>query len=447
MFSELKNTIKRQVRQCLLENRLDNMLYEEDNPAYNRNLKASNLKQIWSVIDQKQKELQKEVFGELSNGLTDITQEKAKAMGEKFLEIPKTICDAGNKKLPSSVLIINMSSSLMCPSFYLGICRIKNGYCYAQRTENQYTNNVLPNRWSTDLMHTQMLQQYQKGNKKPMRDYFNLVETYIQIANAYCKNLYRKQVEDMTYRLGRPLTKEEDNFLRVQQNRHKITDVRLNETGDFHCQLAVDLWAKFAKKIKRKYGIETHAYTARNLDFSDAAKHMVINTSHKGINVGDTETRKYIAVSDETYNKFVGGDKVKNRQPILGKVVSYNKKPFYFYKCPCTEEGSECDRCGVCFAPNKTGKNYTIFVKYHGQKNANGLKGLFKLSEVDPTIQQLKKNGWVTDEEYGQYNSQSNKNRFADVDKKVENQRKNHIERKKKEEEKNKQQTQKTKKK
>ena len=28
--------------------------------------------------------------------------------------------------------------------------------------KNQYTNNVLPQRFQTDLMHTQMLRQYQK---------------------------------------------------------------------------------------------------------------------------------------------------------------------------------------------------------------------------------------------------------------------------------------------
>ena len=120
-------------------NQYNNLIISEaENVAYNRNnANEPNLKAIWDAIDRKQKILQDEVFGELSEKIYDITVEKAKSMGEKFMEVPKNICNAGNDKLPSSVLIINMSSSLMCPSYYLGICTITNGACYAQRAENQ----------------------------------------------------------------------------------------------------------------------------------------------------------------------------------------------------------------------------------------------------------------------------------------------------------------------
>ena len=123
MFNTLKYTIDNTVRLTLLESKLNQLIYEEDNPAYDRrNANGDNVKALWNVIDKKQEELQNLIFGQLSNGLDDITREKAKAMGSDFLQVPKTICNAGNKKLPSSVLIINMSSSLMCPSYYLGIC-------------------------------------------------------------------------------------------------------------------------------------------------------------------------------------------------------------------------------------------------------------------------------------------------------------------------------------
>lgn len=200
-------------------NQYNNLIISEaENVAYNRNnANEPNLKAIWDAIDRKQKILQDEVFGELSEKIYDITVEKAKSMGEEFMEVPKNICNAGNDKLPSSVLIINMSSSLMCPSYYLGICTITNGACYAQRAENQYSakdkSSVLTNRWKTDLMHTQMLQQYQHGNKKPMRDYFNLIETYIQLGNAYSENLYKKEYQKMQMRLGRELTPEEKKIL------------------------------------------------------------------------------------------------------------------------------------------------------------------------------------------------------------------------------------------
>ena len=83
-----------------------------------------------------------------------------------FMNIPKNMFSAGNKKVPSSVLIVNMSSALMCPSFYLGVCQITNGACYAMRDENQYSRtdigSTLRNNWQRDLAHTQMIQQYQQ---------------------------------------------------------------------------------------------------------------------------------------------------------------------------------------------------------------------------------------------------------------------------------------------
>lgn len=406
-------------------NQYNNLIISEaENFAYNRNnANEPNLKAIWSAIDRKQKILQDEVFGELSEKIYDITVEKAKSMGEEFMEVPKNICNAGNDKLPSSVLIINMSSSLMCPSYYLGICTITNGACYAQRAENQYSakdkSSVLTNRWKTDLMHTQMLQQYQHGNKKPMKDYFNLIETYIQLGNAYSENFYKKEYKKMQMRLGRELTPEEKNFLRIQQSENKITDIRLNETGDFQCQLAVNLWGKFADKIKKKYGINTHAYTARNLDFSNVSKSIAINPSHEGINLGDAKPRMFKAVGDKFYNSLEGGDKVENRQPVLGVV---NGK--YFYKCPCSRGETHCDMCGVCFDKNKTGKPYTIYVKYHGLVAANGFKNLFKKDEVEKVIEKLHENGWITEKEYQSYISPKNQNFLDSISKKIDKQRK-----------------------
>ena len=405
-----------------LNNIVKNVINEIENIAYDRSkANGENMKQIWKMIDEKQRKLQDMVFGSLNDKLFDITQEKIKSMGEEYAEVPNVICRAGNEKLPSSVLIVNMSSSLMCPSYYLGLCTITNGACYAQRAENQYSgdNSVLTQRWKTDIMHTQMLQQYQNGNKQSMKEYFSIIEMYIQLGNAYATNLYKKEVKKLEFKLRRKLTKEEQNLLWIQQSDYRITDVRLNETGDFHCQLAVDLWTKFANKIKKKYNINTHAYTARNLDFSKASDVMTINPSHKGINMGNNNTRMFKAVSNQFYDKLEGGDQVdENRQPILGV---YNDK--FFYKCPCKKGVTTCDYCGVCFAPNKTGKDYTIFVKYHGMVAANGLKHLFKKNEVENVIDKLYQNGWVTDEEYSVYKSKPNQNKLNDLSKKIQGQR------------------------
>ena len=387
------------------------ILVESENDAFDRkNANEKNLKAIWAAIDRKQQLLKKEVFGELGDKIHDITLEKVKQMNNikpnvDFMDVPRNMFTAGNDKLPPSVLVVNMSSALMCPSYFLGLCTITKGACYAMRDENQYSRvdsgSVLKNNWQRDILNTQMLQQYQHGNKNPMKEYFRLIEHYIQLGNAYSENLFKRELERMRHRLGRELDEKELTFLRIQQSDTKITDVRLNESGDFQCQLAVDLWTKFAKKLKKKYGINTHAYTARNLDFSKASEVMSINFSHPGNNPRGNVSRRFQAIDDRKWDKLVGGDEVKNGQPILGKTES----GIYFYKCPCSKKETKCDRCGVCFNKNKTNVPYVIYVKYHGTPAANGLKNLFKKSEVDGVIDRLYSNGWITKEEY-----QSSKN-------------------------------------
>lgn len=411
--------LKYLVKEAILES-----INEESNPVYNGKIKADNVNHIWEVIKKKQEELYKYVFGELSEKIYDITEEKAKimfkTMGKKydFKQIPDRICTAGNSKLPSNVLIINMSSSLMCPSYYLGICTIENCACYAQRDENQYSGTdkegVLTNRWKLDLMHTQMLQQFQHGNKTPLKKYFNLIELYIQLGNAYSSNLLKDSIKKQEYKLGRSLNKVEIETLKREHEKYKITDVRLNETGDFHCQTAVKIWNDFATKIKKKYGIRTHAYTARHLDFSDVSKNMAINASNKGVRLGEeVKPRFFIAVKEKEYDKIPEVKIGENFQPIL-KI--YNNK--YYYKCPCGKDDTKCDLCGVCFSPNLTGKEYVIYARYHA-KSAKGYKHLFTNKEIKGVMNKLNKNGWVTDDEFRRYNSSGNQRRLDDTSKNI----------------------------
>ena len=397
-----------------IDKAIQDIISEDKNPVYDRykNPTTGVFAEIWDAISQKQKSLQKEIFGDLNEDLYDITKEKANQMGEKFLKVPYSVATAGNDKLPENVMVINMSSSLMCPSYYLGLCKITKGQCYAQRGENQY-KDVLSNRWKTDLMHTQMLQQYQKGNKTPMRHYFGLIEMYIQLGNAMYKKTLKDEIARYEFSTGQKIPDEIRKAYEISASKYKITDVRLNETGDFQCQLAVELWAKFAKKIKAKYGINTHAYTARNLDFSNAEKYMAINASNENPNVNKETQRQFKAVADDFYNKLNGGDKVDpiTKQPILGYIQSTNT---YFYKCPCSENESKCDFCRVCFNKNETGKPYTIYVRYHGVKAAkNGFKHILPLSKIDGVINALKNNGWITDKEWDSYNSQRNVSKLS----------------------------------
>lgn len=182
------------------------------------------------------------------------------------------------------------------------------------------------------------------------------------------------------------------------------------------------LWDEFAKKIKQKYGISTHAYTARNLDFSQASKNIAINPSHTGINLGEEiKSRYFKAVGDDVYNKLPDVKLGGNHQPIL----KFSKiKNTYYYKCPCSKGESKCNMCGVCFAPNETGKEYTIFVKYHGVKNATGLKKLFKTSEIQNVMKSLKDHGWTTPGENKKYKSSSTKSAMAKLDANIDRLRK-----------------------
>lgn len=404
---QFKNIINNSVSKII------NSINEERNKAYNRSSATEGMKKIWDIIDKKQKKLYDMVFGDLGDKLDELTMEKAKLMGEEYLNIPEVICGAGNDKLPENVLIVNMSSSLMCPSFYLGLCQIKGGACYAQRAENQYTNNVLPQRFKTDLMHTQMLRQYQNGNKNPMKEYFRIVELYIHLANKYATDECNNVIKFLEKKMGRKLSNEERNIISIEHSKNKITDVRLNETGDFHCQLAVDLWSKFAKKIKQKYGINTHAYTARNLDFSEASKNININYSHKG--EYDSEYQKpryYMALTDGQYNKLENVPVDENSQPVLGP--KYKGK--YYYKCPCTASETKCDMCGVCFNKNKTGEEYIIYTTIHGNKNAQGLVNGFTIPQMKPVVNQLHDIGWTNEKEKGKEENENLKNYSKNVE-------------------------------
>lgn len=410
------------------------ILAEVENVALKRgSTNGENMKAIWKAIDKKQRELYQEVFGELSEKIYDITCEKQKQMNKlkpkgDFMRIPKNMFSAGNKKLPANVLIVNMSSALMCPSYFLGLCKITNGACYAMRDENQYSRvdqgSVLNNNFKRDLVHTQMLQQYQHGNKKPYKDFFRLLEMYIQLGNAYSENLYRQELEKWSYKLGGKMTNEQKRLLRVQCSENKITEIRLNESGDFHCQLAVDLWSKFAKKMKMKYQINSHAYTARNLDFSKASDNIAINYSHHGNgNERGDLPREFKAVDDETYDSLTGGDQVKNGQPILGQKQLKNGGIEYFYKCPCKGDESTCDRCGVCFNKNKTGKQYTIYVRYHGVVAANGLKNLFTTSEMKRVMSLGNKSNWYSKGELKTMRNKDTRTRLNNYSDKVLKQR------------------------
>ena len=413
---------------------------EESNPYYDRkgSSKQPNLQKIWNLIDQKQEDLQNTLFG-LNKDIDELTKTKAKLYGLKRedIKIPIKLVNVGNKKLPKNVLYINLTSALACPSYYLGLCLIRQGSCYAQRDENQYDNTREKN-ISYDMMSTELLRRYEKGDKEPMKKFFRLIELYLQIGNAGAKNVFRKNLKVLENKLRRKIEvgSNEWNTLKIIANQYRITDIRLNASGDFPCQLAFDLWNKFAKKVGQKYHIYVHAYTARQLDYSNRNEYMSVMPSRKDINIGNEPYRRFWVVSDEKYDSFKGdGETEGYGVPILRYDNSMN---IWYYKCRCSKESDECGNCGVCYRRNNTGKPYTIIVRYHGQNNANGLKSAFTQDEIKKCIQQSIKLGWITPQEVASYNSQDTQTKNANYSEKIISQRKNAEERKTKKKEKKK---------
>jgi len=390
----------------LTEKQYDRVIVNEDaNKFYSkRNINGDNLKVLWERIEEKQKELNDMVFSEID----ELTKKKAETLDltlgnalrktnrdDNLMQVPKVITTAGNSKLPQSTLIINITSAIACPSFYLGTCCIKNATCYAQQDENRLWHNVANKNARTDLMNTELLRKYQKGNKAPMKKYFSLIEMYINIGNAAAKNLYNEYIR-IYNDAGTSPTEQDLKVFKRLSDAFKIKEIRLNESGDFPCQLSINLWSKFARKVGRKYGIGVHAYTARYLDFSNTPENFSIMPSHEDINIGNEPYRTYTVVTDKHYDSLTGGTKLDdNKQPILGETEDGTK----YYKCPCSKEESRCSLCNVCMHKNKTGVPYTIFVRKHGKKNASGLRMLFTSDEMKGVIDMHNKLGWTSEPE------------------------------------------------
>ena len=154
------------------------------------------------------------------------------------------------------------------------------------------------------------------------------------------------------------------------------------------------------------------------------------STTGVEIDIHLTKDKQIVAIHDNSINNKNIKELYLN-QLIINKSHYYtfnalNKKhnDVWYYKCPCGQGDTKCDLCGVCFNPNLTGKEYTIFVEYHGLKNAKGFKHLFTQQEIKGVMDKLKQNGWVTDDEFKQYRSKAQTQKLKDTSQHVISQRK-----------------------
>lgn len=158
----------------------------------------------------------------------------------------------GNAKLPSSTLIVNLSSANHCPAKARGLCKV--AHCYALKCERVYPN-------------------YKKKNLT--------IEEWLRNART---------VDIVALMLAY-----------IDNARTPITHIRLDEAGDFYDQNQVRQWNKIARIMWKARGIKTYTYTARNdLDFT-CAPYIMVNASNPGTSGA---VREFLCTPRQVYDNL-----------------------------------------------------------------------------------------------------------------------------------------------
>lgn len=156
--------------------------------------------------------------------------------GQGAKKVPLShLLSSGNRKIPKSTAIFNLSSATDCPSARLGKCKAKKqgAKCYALKAEqNHYSRFVLPYRRSQERFW------FQTSAKE-------FVSQFVLL----------------------------NSIRRIPYN-----SIRFDESGDFHGQYDVTKMEEIAKMLRR-FGIRCYCYTSRNdLNFSKI-RHLLLNGS------------------------------------------------------------------------------------------------------------------------------------------------------------------------
>ena len=235
--------------------KLGNLGYHDVDPNVDNDIDAVNYNSIHrSIGNSKESGIENTQLGEVDNSIR----------GKVF--------SYGNKKLPASTMIFNLTTAKNCPS---KLCKVAQ-YCYAKKGENRFIEVFLRN-----LRNKIMLENIS------LKDFLKLLELYIEYAPMRIKN------------------------------------IRLSEEGDFmkieHVKIANDI----AGHIKAKYGITTTIYTAKPYDFGPF-KNLIVNASLPQIK---NPTRYFFAKPEKTL-KELGVN-------FNGKGIQYNDKVGHYFICPC----------------------------------------------------------------------------------------------------------------
>ena len=202
------------------------------------------------------------------------------------LELKGKSFSFGNMKVPEDVMIINLTSAWNCPTT-ADECPFK-GVCYARKEEGGPMANL-----QLRNLRNQHIYKY-----LTTKEILKLIETYIEQAPV------------------------------------RIRYIRISEDGDFPDQDTLNFCDKLAGHIKAKYGIQTAAYTHRQLDYS-GVKNIIINASDYRIK---DATRYFICTDKESWSNLPEGMSDGNTNP--GGIDTSNG----VFKCHC-----DCRKCYFCY--------------------------------------------------------------------------------------------------
>lgn len=229
--------------------------------------------------------------------------------------IPSINFSNGNKKIPTTTLIVNFDSAIGCPAW--NECLVKHA-CYARNTEKGKPTVYVSNKKKN-------IGWRQTENDPEM---MNLM---LNMIRAYCFD-YEKAAAEMIsskvakFRSPKKLAEKlsstpfsdvlfTQEVLDVLMKYKRIDNIRLNENGDFIGQWLVDAWDIEAGEFKI-VGINVSAYTCRHLNYN-GIKNIILNTSFKTDN--SNIARNFIAVPDFVYDSLdetYGGE---NNQLIINE--------------------------------------------------------------------------------------------------------------------------------
>ena len=199
------------------------------------------------------------------------------------LELKGKSFSFGNMKVPEDV----MTSAVNCPAAKAGECPFTD-VCYARKEESGPMANL-----QLRNLRNQHIYKYLSG-----KEILKLIKTYIEQAPV------------------------------------RIRYIRISEDGDFPDQDTLNFCDKLAGHIKAKYGIQTAAYTHRQLDYS-GVKNIIINASDYRI---QNATSYFICTDRESWAKLPEGMSDGSTNP--GGIDTSNG----VFKCHC-----DCRKCYFCY--------------------------------------------------------------------------------------------------